>query len=415
MNFKKKIVTDLYEINDSDVLPGYYKPKKTYITGLQTLDELLEKDKKREEDGFPRKIRLGRIVKRKGTKDNQVIVVPTTTEPKFEHDDSISQDDEEQTGGSGEGEEGEILGERPLEQDSGSGAGPGQGDESEHEVGTDAFDLGKVLTEKFNLPNLKDKGKKRSLTKFTYDLTDRHRGFGQVIDKKATLEQVIKTNIILGNVREEDEIDTEELIITPQDQVYRILSKEKDYENQAIVFFLRDYSGSMQGKPTEVICTQHLFIYSWLMYQYQNNVIPRFILHDSKAKEVPDFYTYYRSQVAGGTNIYPAYELVNQIVEMEHLNADYNIYVFHGTDGDDWDEDGRQMISETTKMLSYVNRIGITVAKNSWGLGGLSAVEKYLQRSNLLKERSDLIKMDVMPAETSDEKRIIEGIKILIS
>jgi hypothetical protein len=66
-------------------------------------------------------------------------------------------------------------------------------------------------------------------------------------------------------------------------------------------------------------------------------------------------------------------------------------------------------------MLSYVNRIGITVAKNSWGLGGLSAVEKYLQRSNLLKERSDLIKMDVMPAETSDEKRIIEGIKILIS
>lgn len=415
MKEKLKIVSGLYDINDSDVLPGYYKPKKFLIAGLQTLDELLERDKKREEDGFPRKIRLGRIIKRKGSKDNQVIIVPTTTEPKFEHDNSISKEQEEQTGGSGAGEEGDVLGEQPLEQGEGSGAAPGKGDESEHEVGSDAFDLGKVLTEKFNLPNLKDKGKKRSLTKYTYDLTDKHRGFGQVIDKKGTLQQVIKTNIILGNVKEEEEINTEDLLITPQDQVYRILSKEKDYENQAIVFFLRDYSGSMQGKPTEVVCTQHLFIYSWLMYQYQNNVIPRFILHDSKAKEVPDFYTYYRSQVAGGTNIYPAYELVNQIVETEHLTADYNIYVFHGTDGDDWDEDGRQMIAETTKMLSYVNRIGITVAKNSWGLGGMSAVEKYLQRSNLLKERSNLIKMDVLPAETSDEKRIIEGIKILIS
>ena len=118
------------------------------------------------------------------------------------------------------------------------------------------------------------------------------------------------------------------------------LSKEKDYESQAMVFLLRDYSGSMTGKPTEVVVTQHVLIYSWLLYQYEKQVETRFILHDTEAKEVPDFYTYYNSSVAGGTRIESAYRLVNKIVEEENLEKDYNIYVFHGTDGDDWDSDG---------------------------------------------------------------------------
>jgi uncharacterized sporulation protein YeaH/YhbH (DUF444 family) len=58
-----------------------------------------------------------------------------------------------------------------------------------------AYDLGRMLTEQFELPNLKDKGKKRSLTRYTYDMTDRNRGFGQVLDKKATLREIVETNI----------------------------------------------------------------------------------------------------------------------------------------------------------------------------------------------------------------------------
>ena len=78
------------------------------------------------------------------------------------------------------------------------------------------------------------------------------------------------------------------------------------------------------------------------MYQYQNNVETRFILHDTEAKEVPDFYTYYKSMVAGGTKVAPAFSIVNKIIEEEQLVTDYNIYVFHGTDGDDRDSDGKE-------------------------------------------------------------------------
>ncbi len=70
-----------------------------------------------------------------------------------------------------------------------------------------AYDLGKILTEKFELPNLKEKGKKRSLTRYTYEMTDRHRGFGQFLDKKATLRRILETNIHLGNVPDIADID----------------------------------------------------------------------------------------------------------------------------------------------------------------------------------------------------------------
>ncbi len=100
-----------------------------------------------------------------------------------------------------------------------------------------AYDLGKLLTEKFELPNLKDKGKKRSLTRYTYDMTDKHRGFGQILDKKATLRRILETNIALGNLPDINDIDPTGFLISPSDKIYRILSREKDYESQAMVFF----------------------------------------------------------------------------------------------------------------------------------------------------------------------------------
>ena len=86
-----------------------------------------------------------------------------------------------------------------------------------------------------------------------------------------------------------------------------------------MVFFVRDYSGSMDGKPTELVASQHVLIYSWLLYQYAKQVESRFILHDIEAKEVPDFYTYFNSKVAGGTKVAAAYKLGQRIVQEENL------------------------------------------------------------------------------------------------
>ncbi|PHR26368.1 MAG: hypothetical protein COA36_12315 [Desulfotalea sp.] len=413
----------LYSYNDLGMLHVTPPSKLVAHSSVQSLDYLLERDKQREQDGFPRKIRVGKMVKPSQDGDDKVIIIPTTVEEKLFHD-KIRLDEEGEgdgdgdpgsgDGGTGDGEEGDIVGEEPVRPEQGGQGGAGQGEGGEHDVESNAYDLGRILTEQFELPNLKDKGKKRSLSKYTYDLTDTNRGFGQVLDKKATLRRILKTNIALGRVRPHEQVDPECLLISPNDRIYRILSKEKDYESQAVVFFVRDYSGSMGGKPTELIVNQHVLIYSWLTYQYKNQVETRFILHDTEAKEVDNFQVYYNSTVAGGTQVSSAYKLVNDIVVDESLATDNNIYVFHGTDGDDWDTKGDKAIPELEKMLGYASRVGITIAENGYGISGQTEVERYIKKSGLLEEKKDLLRMDVIAKDT-DEARLIKGIRGLIS
>jgi hypothetical protein len=388
-----------------------------------TLDELLERDRRREEDGFKRKIRIGRIVKPGSGGKGKIIIVPTTVEEKFVHDEiTLDQDpgEGEPTGGTGQGEEGDIVGEQPVRPEEGenggegSGEGPGEGEGGDHELESNAYELGKVLSEDFELPNLQDKGKKRTLARYVYDLTDKNRGVGQILDKKATLKKIVETNITLGNIPDVADIDSTKFIISPQDMIYRILSREKDFESQALIFFLRDYSGSMGGKVTQTVVSQHVMLYSWLLYQYEKQVETRFILHDTEAREVSDFYKYYSYKVAGGTKVFTAFKMVNDIVERENLAKNYNIYVFHGTDGDDWDKEGKQTISEIEKMLNYVSRIGISIVEHSYVGSNQTEVEKYLKSSGILNKHNNLIKLDVM-GENADDSRIIQGIKRLIS
>ena len=410
-----RTIQNVYAYHDLLDLQGMTAMRSTPNVSIRSIDELLERDKQREKDGFPRKINVGRLIKPGKSGKDKVVIVPSTVEEKFLHDTSFRTDEDQSSGGSGDGEEGEVIGEQPVRApDDQGGEGPGQGEGGQHEMESNAYDLGKILTEQFELPNLKDKGKKRSLTRYTYDLTDKHRGFGQLLDKKATLRKITETNINLGNIPDFNSIDPSRFLVSPNDLVYRILSREKDYESQAMVFFLRDYSGSMAGKSTVLVVAQHVMIYSWLLYQYAMQVETRFILHDTDAKEVPDFYTYYNSKVAGGTQVSSAYRLVNEIVENENLAKDYNIYIFHGTDGDDWDTDGKESIPELKKMLVYANRVGITIAEHATSKTHDSEVEKYLKKSALLEDKPDQLRLDVMQ-EDADEPRLIEGIKHLIS
>jgi len=416
-NSVPEAVPDLYAYHDRLMLHATRMSfESTHNSRLSSIDELIERDNQREKDGFPRKIRLGRLIKPGRRSADKMVIVPTTVEEKFLHDRSPDASGlGGGTGGSGEGEEGDVVGEQPVRGSGREGAqGPGQGEGGPHELESNAYDLGRILTEKFKLPNLKDKGKKRFLSRYTYDLTDRNEGSGQFLDKKATLRKILETNIGLGKYSPTGPTDPSGLLIAPRDMVYRILSKEKDYESQALVFFIRDYSGSMTGKTTELVVAQHVLIYSWLLYQYRRQVETRFILHDTEAKEVPDFYTYYNSGIAGGTKVASAYRLVNTIIREESLAADYNIYLFHGTDGDDWDSTGSEALPEIETLLTYTNRVGITIAEHADGSRYGTEMERYLKTSGLLEQREDLLRLDVI-REDADEGRLIEGIKALIS
>lgn len=407
---------------------------KGNIMALGPLDDLLRKDANREKDGFPKKIKFRRVL----TGSGKVINIPFVEEEQLVHgdfepkrivkkfqsldDDNGDDKDISEGPGHGEGNVGDVIGEVPLPFRGGDGDGDGDGNdqgsdagdqEGDHGFEEEAYETGKRLMEQLQLPNLKKKTKKVPTDEYVYDLTDRHQGSGQLLDKKETLKRIVKTNLILGRV-DKDNLDTTKMVVGPQDKIYRVLSRERVWKSQAVVFFLRDYSGSMWGKPTEILVAQHLMIYAWLLVQYEKRVIPRFIVHDTGAREVTTK-QYFGLGSSGGTKIVSGYKKINEIVQGEGLESSYNIYVFQGTDGDDFD-DGKVTLPELEKILRYVNRMGVCLFKSPYyeSKGVKTSFEQYIEKGGILN-RKDVFRMYTLPDHNIAEEEHVKALKAMIA
>ena len=418
-------------VTQEPVLPGA-------IASLESFEDLVRRDAERKKDGFPRRIRWksvlvgpGKVITIPNVEEEQL--VHSTFEPKnIKHaaafDMPSSDPDVGETTGSGRGEVGDVIGEVPMgsngvgddDGDDEAGgddgpSGPGEGgDSSDGHLEEEAYVLGKRLTEKLELPNLKEKIKKFPTDEYIYDLTDRHQGSGQVLDKKETLKRTVKANLSLGRISKEH-LDPSKMVVGPRQRVYRVLSRERVWKSKAAVFFARDYSGSMHGDPTSALVSQHLMIYAWLLVQYEKRVIPRFFVHDTEAQEVTAQQYFALGSWGGGTYIPSVYKEITKTVEGEGLQSDYNIYVFQGTDGDDGDREGNEAIPEIRKVLGYVNRMGVTLFRHSYFGDQKTAFEAYVEKGAIL-ERREVFRMHIMPRyrDVTDEMNI-EAIKALIA
>ena len=128
-----------------------------------------------------------------------------------------------------------------------------------------------------------------------------------------------------------------------EDKLYRSWNPISLPQFNAVVFYLMDVSGSMTDDQKEIVRTEAFWIDAWLKSQY-DGVTTRYIIHDAVAREV-DEHTFYHTRESGGTRISSAYNLANKIIDDQHPQVDWNIYVFHFSDGDNWGEDNRQCIS----------------------------------------------------------------------
>ncbi len=402
--------------------PGYHRAiarpwlDRAYASALGAspdLDELLRRDKQRaERDGFPQKIRWAKYLY--PTRDGKrVIVLPHTAPDRLQHGqnkrDGSGNGPNDESGGAGEGDVGKVLGRQRT---SGDGDGDRAGDEAaEHAIVEDAQRMGKLLTEHLKLPNLQNKGGKRSTTRFIYDLTDANRGVGQRLDVQRSIEEIVRTNIAIGRIEDVGEIEPSDLLIGPDDLWYRTLSREPDIEPRALVFFLRDYSGSMYGQRTDLVVGQQLMLYCWLMHQYRGNVTARFILHDTEAKEVPDFGTYHRMSAIGGTRVHSGYSFIERIIEQERLGKDQNLFLFHGTDGEDMADSAMSTMTLLERLLPMMSRVGVTITHP--GVTSRSTIETALEISKLLTTYKGRIAMSILGDDA--EESIIKSLKEVLA
>ena len=136
-----------------------------------------------------------------------------------------------------------------------------------------------------------------------------------------------------------------------------------------MVIYMMDVSGSMGGEQKEIVRQEAFWIDTWIRYNYKN-VEFRYLAHDAVAREV-DRDTFFRMREGGGTKISSAYKLAATIIAKDYPPSDYNIYLFHFSDGDNWGRDDTALAIDIMKndLLPVANLFGYGQVKSAYGSG----------------------------------------------
>ena len=243
----------------------------------------------------------------------------------------------DQNGGVGQGsingDDGEIGDEVPM-------------DPVEHErsIEISVPELLDILAEDLALPNLEPKQSQKDTDEKPKYNSRHNSGPRSLINKRETLKRAIARSGANG------EYDPTKLIIEPRDFRYKSFRLIPNPHHQAVVFFLVDISGSITPTAREIIRIESFWLEKWVEKFYPKTVI-RFIIHDAQAKEVnrDDFFGF---DAGGSTAFLPAYKLCDEIIVKDYPLSNWNIYLFHWSDGDGYEQDVRLAADYMERILA---------------------------------------------------------------
>jgi hypothetical protein len=285
--------------------------------------------------------------------------------------------------GQGQGKQGDIINRRPGDK--------GKADKPGREPGVDYIEsemelaeLIEFMLEDLGLPNLKEKSVKKLLVELGWKLhghsksgpwvlldrrktakagmkrfwsylhylelatgRDRLTCFSALRQAKGILRDAIQ---LLQNSNFSADTDTVVpfTIFERDDFSFYKLQKNIRPLSRAVVISMLDVSGSM-GTQKKYLVRSLLFWLVAFLREIYAQVEVRFIVHHTQAKIV-DEETAFRIGESGGTLCYTAYELANHLVETEYPTHSWNVYVWHFSDGEDFEP--RRTVEEITKLLS---------------------------------------------------------------
>ena len=232
--------------------------------------------------------------------------------------------------GQGQGEVGEEVGQGQGQPQPGQGeAGEGEGQHT-LEVDVSLEELAGLLSEELELPNIENKGKKNVESKHYKYTGIVNQGPESLRHFKKTYREALKRSISSGTY------DPNNPIVIPikEDKRYRSYKIYNEPVANAVILYMMDVSGSMGDEQKEIVRLTSFWLDTWLQSQY-TGLERRYIIHDATAREV-DQNTFYRTRESGGTLISSAYRLALKILEEDYPVDEWNIYLFHFSDGDNW-------------------------------------------------------------------------------
>jgi sporulation protein YhbH len=276
--------------------------------------------------------------------------------------------------GAGDGDEGDVVGK-------GKGKGSQGGTEQgAHimEVDLTLDELAEILAEELKLPRIEPKGKHRITTIKDKYSSLRRVGPNSLRHFKQSFKEALKRQIMVG------EYDPENPVIIPQrkDIRYRSWKEVKSPQSNAVIIFMMDVSGSMGEEQKELVRLESFWIDTWLRKNYEG-IESRYIVHDVAAKEV-DKHTFYHLREDGGTKISSAFRAAKQLLDSHYSPQEWNIYLFHFSDGDNSSEaDSRDCVKLLRdQLLPQANMFGYCQVASAYGSGNFINVLHEHLRNN---------------------------------
>ncbi len=261
----------------------------------------------------------------------------------------------------------------------GDGTGPGGTHPGQHilEVEVSLEELADILGEELQLPRIQPKGRHQITT-----VKDRYSGLRQSGPEslrhfKRTFRQALRRQIMSGAYDPQNP----RIIPIRSDKRYRSWKTVLLPQSNAVIIYMMDVSGSMGDEQKELVRLEAFWIDAWLRRNYEG-IESRYIVHDVRAQEV-DRDTFYRLREDGGTKISSAFKLARRLLEQHYRPEEWNIYLFHFSDGDNSSEtDSRdccRILRE--QLLKQVNLFGYCQVASAYGSGNfINVVHEHLDK-----------------------------------
>jgi uncharacterized sporulation protein YeaH/YhbH (DUF444 family) len=268
--------------------------------------------------------------------------------------------------GMGEGGEGDSVGPP------GRGRGGAGEQEGTHilEVDVTLDELADILAQELQLPRIKPRGAHRITT-----IKDKYTGIRPVGPAslrhfKRTYREALKRQLSMGLY------DPERPVVVPvrPDLRFRSWNEVRKPQSNAVIVYMMDVSGSMGDEQKELVRLTAFWIDTWLRRNYEG-IESRYIVHDVRAAEV-DKKTFFSVREDGGTRISSAFLCCHELLQAHYDPADWNIYLFHFSDGDNSSEaDNRQCVKTLDEhLLPRCNMFGYCQVTSAYGSGSFLSV-----------------------------------------
>lgn len=325
-------------------------------------------------------IKNGSIFRQRGKNGKIVVTIPQIELPRIvfgKGNEGV---------GKGPGKPGDIIDKDKGKKGNKPGEDPGDG----IQIQLDLDEVLKLLKDELQLPDLKPKANQTyEDVKVVYNGISKL-GPNSLLHKPRTMKQCMKRLAALG------QLDNKVLlpgytqavpILSPvnDDKRFRQYNEIRVPSSNAVIFFLRDGSGSMDQQKCDIVSDISWWIDLYIREYYKKTEVVH-IWHDTEAKEVSaqDFYAL---RYGGGTKCASSAKLMNKIIKDRYNPIKWNIYGFYFGDGETTSVDNAEFAKILKNQLGpdVVNMFGQVeiLHYNGYGEGLKAYLDKQIGKGAL--------------------------------